>query len=79
MKLEFCLNPDQADLDCVRDGIRSYNRKHLPEGEVNAVGCFAKDEDGKIIGGLTGEMFKNTVFCGVLVGGRKKQNFGLRQ
>lgn len=43
MKLEFCLNPDQADLDCVRDGIRSYNRKHLPEGEVNAVGCYAKD------------------------------------
>ncbi|MCF9445133.1 GNAT family N-acetyltransferase [Vibrio parahaemolyticus] len=61
MKLEFCLNPDQADLDCVRDGIRSYNRKHLPEGEVNAVGCFAKDEDGKIIGGLTGEMLEQHV------------------
>ncbi len=58
MKLEFCLNPEQADLDCVRDGIRSYNRKHLPGGEVNAVGCFAKDEDGKIIGGLTGECLK---------------------
>ncbi|MFY2159626.1 GNAT family N-acetyltransferase [Vibrio alginolyticus] len=62
MKLEFCLNPDQTDLDFVREGIRSYNRLHLPEGEVHAVGCFAKDENGKIMGGLTGEMFKNTVF-----------------
>lgn len=32
MKLEFCLNPDQTDLDSVREGIRSYNRMHLPEG-----------------------------------------------
>ena len=62
MKLEFCLNPDQTDLDSVRQGIRSYNRMHLPEGEVHAVGCFAKDENGKTMGGLTGEMFKNTVF-----------------
>ncbi|WP_182032966.1 GNAT family N-acetyltransferase [Vibrio diabolicus] len=62
MKLEFCLNPDQTDLDFVREGIRSYNRMHLPEGEMHAVGCFAKDENGKIMGGLTGEMFKNTVF-----------------
>ena len=62
MKLEFCLNPDQTDLDSVREGIRSYNRLHLPGGEVHAVGCFAKDENGKIMGGLTGEMFKNTVF-----------------
>ncbi|MFH0230543.1 GNAT family N-acetyltransferase [Vibrio diabolicus] len=62
MKLEFCLNPDQTDLDSVRQGIRSYNRMHLPEGEVHAVGCFAKDGNGNTMGGLTGEMFKNTVF-----------------
>ncbi|ENM6584517.1 GNAT family N-acetyltransferase, partial [Vibrio alginolyticus] len=62
MTLEFCLNPDQTDLDFVREGIRSYNRLHLPEGEVHVIGCFAKDENGKIMGGLTGEMFKNTVF-----------------
>jgi len=66
MKLEFCLNPDQTDLDSVRKGIRSYNRLHLHEGEVHAVGCFAKDENGKSMGGLTGEMFKNTVFVGFL-------------
>lgn len=51
MKLEFCLNPDQTDLDSVRQGIRSYNRMHLPEGEVHAVGCFAKDGNGKTMGG----------------------------
>ncbi len=56
MKLEFCLNPDQAALDCVRDGIRSYNRKHLPEGEVNAVGCFTKMKTAKSLAALLGNV-----------------------
>ncbi|KIP69460.1 histone acetyltransferase [Vibrio harveyi] len=62
MKLEFKLNPEQNDLDFIRDGIRAYNRIHLPDGDVNAVGCFAHNDEGKVIGGLTGEMFNNTVF-----------------
>ncbi|MEF1250668.1 GNAT family N-acetyltransferase [Vibrio owensii] len=62
MKLEFKLNPEQNDLDFIRDGIRAYNRMHLPDGDVNAIGCFARNDEGKVIGGLTGEMFNNTVF-----------------
>ncbi|ABU74169.1 hypothetical protein VIBHAR_06277 [Vibrio campbellii ATCC BAA-1116] len=62
MKLEFKLNPEQNDLDLIRDGIRAYNRMHLPDGDVDAVGCFARNDEGKIVGGLTGEMFNNTVF-----------------
>ena len=62
MKLEFKLNPEQNDLDLIRDGIRAYNRMHLPDGDVDAVGCFARNNEGKIVGGLTGEMFNNTVF-----------------
>ncbi|GLR06303.1 GNAT family N-acetyltransferase [Vibrio hyugaensis] len=62
MKLEFKLNPEQNDLDFIRDGIKAYNRMHLPEGEVNAIGCFARDDGGNVVGGLTGEMFNNTVF-----------------
>lgn len=62
MKLEFKLNPEQNDLDFIRDGIRAYNRMHLPNGDVNAIGCFARNDEGKVIGGLTGEMFNNTVF-----------------
>ncbi|MEF1308242.1 GNAT family N-acetyltransferase, partial [Vibrio owensii] len=38
MKLEFKLNPEQNDLDFIRDGIRAYNRMHLPDGDVNAIG-----------------------------------------
>ncbi|WP_061035520.1 MULTISPECIES: GNAT family N-acetyltransferase [Vibrio] len=62
MKLEFKLNPEQNDLDFIRDGIRAYNRMHLPDGDVNAIGCFARNDEGRVIGGLTGEMFNNTVF-----------------
>ena len=62
MKLEFKLNPEQNDLDLIRDGIRAYNRMHLPDGDVDAIGCFARNNEGKIVGGLTGEMFNNTVF-----------------
>ncbi|UTZ29250.1 GNAT family N-acetyltransferase [Vibrio campbellii] len=62
MKLEFKLNPEQNDLDLIRDGIRAYNRMHLPDGDVDAIGCFARNDEGKIVGGLTGEMFNNTVF-----------------
>ena len=62
MKLEFKLNPEQNDLDFICDGIRAYNRMHLPDGDVNAIGCFARNDEGKVIGGLTGEMFNNTVF-----------------
>ncbi|SUP42345.1 putative acetyltransferase [Vibrio owensii] len=62
MKLEFKLNPEQNDLDFIRDGIRAYNRMHLPNGDVNTIGCFARNDEGKVIGGLTGEMFNNTVF-----------------
>ena len=62
MKLEFKLNPEQNDLDFIRDGIRAYNRMHLPDGDVDAVGCFARNNEGKVVGGLTGEMFNNTVF-----------------
>ena len=62
MKLEFKLNPEQNDLDFIRDGIRAYNNMHLPDGDVNAIGCLARNDEGKVIGGLTGEMFNNTVF-----------------
>ena len=62
MKLEFKLNPEQNELDLIRDGIRAYNRMHLPDGDVDAIGCFARNDEGKIVGGLTGEMFNNTVF-----------------
>ncbi|HDM8045082.1 TPA: GNAT family N-acetyltransferase [Vibrio campbellii] len=62
MKLEFKLNPEQNDLDLIRDGIRAYNRMHLPDGDVDAIGCFARNNEGKVVGGLTGEMFNNTVF-----------------
>ena len=61
MKLEFKLNPEQNDLDFIRDGIRAYNRMHLPDGDVNAIGCFARNDEGKVIGGLTGEMFLSLI------------------
>lgn len=62
MQFEFSVNPEPSDLDFIRNGIRSFNRMNLPEGEVKAVGCFVRDDSGQIIGGLTGEMFNNTVF-----------------
>ena len=53
MKLEFKLNPEQNDLDFIRDGIRAYNNMHLPDGDVDAIGCFARNNEGKVVGGLT--------------------------
>lgn len=77
MKVELSFNPDQTDLDYIRDGIRSYNRMNLPEDDVKAVGCFVRDDSGQIIGGLTGEVFSNTVFVEYLWVDAKSRMSGL--
>ncbi len=60
--IEFTDAPTEQQRDAVKAGIRAYNVKHLPEGDVIPVACIAKDETGEIVGGLTGEQFHQGVF-----------------
>lgn len=62
LNTEFTFDLQNEDFEAIRQGIRSFNRKHLPQGEVQKIGCIVRNEADEIVGGLTGEWFSNTVF-----------------
>lgn len=62
MTTEFTFDLQPDDFETICSGIRAYNLQHLPSGEVTRIGCFVRDEEGKMVGGLTGNLFANTVF-----------------
>ncbi len=62
MSIQFMINPPKTIREAVYQGLKSYNARHLPEGEVYSVACFEQDEQLQVIGGLTGEVFQTTLF-----------------
>lgn len=50
------MEPTVADREAVLDGLRSYNRGHAPGPAFREVALFARDGDGRIRGGLLGEI-----------------------
>ncbi|GAA5645870.1 MULTISPECIES: GNAT family N-acetyltransferase [Vibrio] len=62
MDIDFVQHPDEADYQTVRQGIIRYNRPHFSKQDVTPVACFARNELGEVKGGLTGEIYANTLF-----------------
>ena len=56
MNIEVTSNPKKEDLKIISEGIQSYNQQHLPDKVVfekdTKFAIFAKDDNGKVVGGI---------------------------
>lgn len=56
MTIEITSNPKEEDLSTISKGIKSYNQQYLPDHVVfendTKFAVFAKDDDGKVLGGI---------------------------
>ena len=63
MKIELAVNPNDADLKMLSEGIKLFNQEHLPDDVVfepdNRFAVFAKDSEGKVVGGIRANAFWN--------------------
>ncbi|MCG9595431.1 GNAT family N-acetyltransferase [Vibrio sp. Isolate25] len=62
MHISFMLNPPKNIKDAIYNGLKSFNLKHFPDEDIVSLACIAEDESGNFSGGLTGEIFTNTLF-----------------
>jgi len=49
---EFTDDPAPADLEVVDAGLHAYNVAAADLDAVHRLGCFARDNDGRVVGGL---------------------------
>ncbi|MDG3087194.1 GNAT family N-acetyltransferase [Vibrio hannami] len=62
MKIHFDLNPDAEIEDTILTGLKAYNANYLPKEEKVRIACYVRNDDGKIVGGLKGEIYGHTLF-----------------
>ncbi|UUM33006.1 GNAT family N-acetyltransferase [Vibrio japonicus] len=62
MHIQFMLNPPKNIRDLIYNGLKSFNLKHFPDQEIQTLACVAEDPGGNFLGGLTAEIFTNTLF-----------------
>ncbi len=63
MNIEVTSNPQKEDLKTISKGIQSYNQQHIPDHVVfeedTKFAVFAKDDNGKVLGGIRACAFWN--------------------
>ena len=63
MKIEVTLTPNKSDLATISDGIKSFNRQHVPEKVVSEpdtkFAAFVRDKNDVIQGGIRATAFWN--------------------
>ncbi|WP_440876762.1 GNAT family N-acetyltransferase [Thalassotalea sp. PLHSN55] len=63
MNIEITTQPNQVDLKTISQGIESYNQNYLSDDVVfeadNKFAVFAKDAQGKVVGGIRATAFWN--------------------
>ena len=61
MNVELTSSPSKKDLKTISEGIQSFNKKHLPDEivfeEDIRFAVFAKDDSGKVLGGIRATAF----------------------
>lgn len=62
MHVQFIWNPPKNIKDLIYNGLKAFNLKHLPDQPVHSVACVAEDPGDNFLGGLTGQIFTNTLF-----------------
>lgn len=56
MNITFMHNPKKDDINCLYNGLVDFNEIFFPNFEENTFGCFLKNDEEKIIGGLAGKI-----------------------
>ena len=78
--MNIALEPDATpeDRKVLTDGLNEYNKTHAAPDDYEALNIFVRDNEGRIIGGLTGETFWRWLHIGILWldEGIRKQNIG---
>lgn len=63
MNIEVTTAPNKKDLETISKGIQSYNQKYISDDVVfepdTKFAAFAKDENGKVVGGIRAVAFWN--------------------
>ncbi|KJY84477.1 histone acetyltransferase [Vibrio galatheae] len=77
MNVQFVLNPPKNIRDVIYNGLKTFNMKHFPDQDVQSLACYIEDEDGNFAGGLTGEIFTNTLFVEFLWVNENERNSGI--
>ncbi|MEF1254615.1 MULTISPECIES: GNAT family N-acetyltransferase [unclassified Vibrio] len=62
MNVQFVLNPPKNIKDVIYSGLKSFNMRHLPDEDIQTLACYVEDDQGHFAGGLTGEIYTNTIF-----------------
>ncbi|EGA72117.1 putative acetyltransferase [Vibrio sinaloensis DSM 21326] len=62
MRVNFLLNPPKDLKDRIYNGLKAFNLQHFPDEDIQSLACIAEDDEGHFLGGLTGEIFTNTLF-----------------
>ena len=62
MHVHFMFNPPKNIKERIYEGLKAFNLKHFPDEDIQSLACIAEDEEGRFLGGLTGEIFTNTLF-----------------
>ncbi len=57
MKLDLDEHPSPEDFRVILDGVRNFNRERTGNERPHAVACFLRDEQGRIIGGVQGNLW----------------------
>src|SRR5262245_51524009 len=61
LTLHFVEYPGPDELKYIVDGVREYNRNVAGRERPRAVACFLRDEDGRIVGGVHGDLWGSSV------------------
>lgn len=73
MNIQFVLNPPKNIKETIYQGLRAFNSQHFACEDIQSFACYAEDREGNFAGGLTGEIFTNTLFVEFLwVDGAKR-------
>ncbi|MDN3647796.1 GNAT family N-acetyltransferase [Reinekea marina] len=62
MNIEFSLSPAEDDIELLLDGLRSFNAPIFPNRKTDSFGLFVRNDEGKVVGGLSGEITFTSIF-----------------
>ncbi|MGZ8845804.1 MAG: GNAT family N-acetyltransferase [Pyrinomonadaceae bacterium] len=66
LKLELNDHPEIDDLRLLLDGVRGFNRNIIGNEQTRPVAAFLRDEHGRIVGGVQGDLWGRSMHIAVL-------------
>ncbi|WP_298537190.1 GNAT family N-acetyltransferase [uncultured Algibacter sp.] len=81
MNIEITSNPEKEDLKTISEGIQNYNQYYIPDEVVfekdTKFTVFAKDDNGKVVGGIRACAFWNYCIIELLWLSEKTRGLGI--